>query len=189
MLDALPRTLMDEAAIRRTLERMAHEIVEKNGGTRDLALVGVVRKGDILATRLRELIEKIDGAQIPVGRLDITLYRDDLGRSGAHSVVRRTEIPFDITGRVLVLVDDVVYTGRTTRAALDALMDYGRPKAIRYAVLLDRGHRELPIQPDFVGQTVVTRRRERVKVLLREDGGVDQVCLMEAAENWIPGED
>jgi len=189
MLDSLPRRLMDEAALRRTVDRMAHEIVERNGGTGNLALVGVLRKGDYLARRLCEAIARIDGGTVPVGSLDITLYRDDLSRSNPTPTLRRTEIPFDITGRVLVLVDDVLYTGRTTRAALDALMDYGRPKAIRYAVLVDRGHRELPIQPDFVGLALETRPQERVKVHMREDAGKDEVWLMEAPVDWVPGED
>lgn len=189
MSEAFPRVLLDEAAVRRTLERVAHEILERNGGSRDLALVGVVRKGDILATRLREIIERVDGRSVPVGRLDITLYRDDFAKSGPHPVVRRTEIPFDLSEKTVVLVDDVVYTGRTTRAALDALMDYGRPRAIRFAVLVDRGHRELPIQPDHVGLLAETRRNERVKVFLREESGEDKVIHMEAAEGWRPGED
>lgn len=191
MPDTLPKVVMDEADIRRTIGRVAHEIVERNGGVAGLALIGVVRKGDYLAARLKEAITAIEpGAVIPVGRLDITLYRDDIGLAGHHPVVRRTEIPFDITGLTVVLVDDVVYTGRTTRAALDALNDFGRPRAIRFAALVDRGGRELPIQPDHVGQTVVVRPSERVKVELTEEtGNPDRVWLMQAHDGWVPGED
>jgi len=187
----LPRVVMSQADIRRTINRIAHEIVERNGGTAKLALVGVVRKGDLLAARLSAAIRSIDeNARIPVGSLDITLYRDDLGRNGFKPVVRRTEIPFDITGLTVVLVDDVVYTGRTTRAALDALNDFGRPKAIRFAVLVDRGNRELPIQPDHVGLLVNTLPAERVKVELKEETGEsDKVWHMEASKDWVPGED
>jgi pyrimidine operon attenuation protein/uracil phosphoribosyltransferase len=190
MAETLPRILLDEAATRRVLERMAYEIIEKNGGSEGLVLVGVVRKGDILAGRLRDIIERIEGVKVPVGRLDITLYRDDLGGPGPLPTVRKTEIPFDVSGMTLVLVDDVLYTGRTTRAALDALTDFGRPTAIRFAVLVDRGHRELPIQPDFVGHLIETRHDERVNVVLREDGnGQDAVWLLESGDDWVPGED
>ena len=190
MADTLPRKLLDEAATRRVLERMAYEIIEDNGGSDKLALVGVVRKGDFLAGRLREIIERLEGVSVPLGRLDITLYRDDLGGPGPLPTVRRTEIPFDVSGMTLVLVDDVLYTGRTTRAALDALTDFGRPRAIRFATLVDRGHRELPIQPDFVGHVIETRHDERVKVILKEDDNEeDAVWLMESEADWIPGED
>lgn len=191
MHHGLPRTVLDEAAIQRTISRIAHEIIEKNGGTGNLALVGVVQKGDLLAARLAQAFSAIEPkAKIPVGRLDITLYRDDLGRHGPTPVVRRTEIPFDIADMTVILVDDVVYTGRTTRAALEALHDLGRPRAIRFVALVDRGHRELPIQPDHVGITVETRAAERVKVELRENGAkADGVLLMEAHSGWVPGED
>ena len=191
MASGLPRVLMDGADIHRTLTRIAHEIVERNGGVSGLAIVGVVRKGDILAARLAEAIKAIEpGFEVPCGRLDITLYRDDIGKKGFAPVVRRTEIPFDITGLTVVLVDDVVFTGRTTRAALDALNDFGRPDAIRYAVLVDRGCRELPIQPDHVGLIVKTGPDERVKVELAEEtGGPDRVLLMEAQADWVPGQD
>lgn len=191
MSDSLPRVVMDEADVRRTVGRIAHEIVERNGGVANLALVGVVRKGDYLASRLRDALAAIEpGAEVPLGRLDITLYRDDIGMIGHHPVVRRTEIPFDITGMTVILVDDVVYTGRTTRAALDALNDVGRARAIRFVALVDRGGRELPIQPDHVGQAIVVRPTERVKVELTEDtGNPDRVWLMEAQAGWVPGED
>jgi pyrimidine operon attenuation protein / uracil phosphoribosyltransferase len=166
--------------VRRTLARMAHEILERNRGTEGLVLVGIVRKGDILAARLQGQIGRVEGVEVPVGRLDITLYRDDVFRSGSQAVLRPTEIPFDLDDRTVVLVDDVLYTGRTVRAALDALMDFGRPKAIQLAVLVDRGHRELPIQPDYVGHAIRTGREEAVEVRLREEGGEeDSVCLLE----------
>lgn len=185
------RVILDKAGIRRTIDRISHEIVEQNGGVSGLALVGVVRKGDILAARLRAALLNIDpAAEVPLGSLDITLYRDDLGKPGPKPLVRRSDIPFDITGLTMVLVDDVVYTGRTTRAALDALNDYGRPRAIRFAALVDRGGRELPIQPDFVGLTVSPLPAERVKVEFSEDGGVeDRVLIMDASPGWVPGED
>jgi pyrimidine operon attenuation protein/uracil phosphoribosyltransferase len=189
MSEELPRNIMDAAALKRTVERMAHEILEMEGGAEGLALIGVVRKGDYLAARLKTVIDRVEGANVPLGRLDITLYRDDLGRSGSSPVVRKTQIPFDITGKTIVLVDDVLFTGRTTRAALDAIMDYGRPKAIRFAVLVDRGYRELPIQPDFTGLKVLTRRGERVMVEMAEDGLEDSVYLMNAKAGWVPGED
>ncbi len=173
------RSLLNEAAIRRALARMAHEIVERNRGTEGLALVGVVRKGDLLAARLRDSIRQAEGVEIPVGRLDITLYRDDVFRSGPQAVLRPTEIPFALDDRIVVLVDDVLYTGRTARAALDALMDFGRPRAIQLAVLIDRGHRELPIQPDYVGHAIRTGRHEAVEVRLREEAGEDSVYLLE----------
>lgn len=191
MPSTLPRVIMNGADIGRTVTRIAHEILERNGGAAGLAVVGVVQRGAVLAERLKDALAKTDpGANIPFGSLDITLYRDDLGRQGKAPMVRKTEIPFDITGMTVVLVDDVVYTGRTTRAALDALNDFGRPRAIRYAVLVDRGGRELPIQPDHVGQTVKTGPSERVKVFFGEKSGEeDRVLLMEAQADWVPGQD
>jgi len=185
-----PQILLDEAALKRTLERIAHEILERNGGGAGLALVGVVRKGDVLASRIREIIRRAEGTEVPVGRLDITLYRDDFSSTGAQRTVHRTEIPFDINDFTVVLVDDVIYTGRTSRAALDALMDYGRPRAVRLAALVDRGHRELPIQPDHTGLVVATGREERVKLFLTELGeSGDKVVRMDAESGWTPGED
>jgi len=154
-----------------------------------LALVGVVRKGDMLAARLKKIIDRVAGGDIPVGSLDITLYRDDIDLMGSIPVVRATSIPFDITGRTLVLVDDVLFTGRTIRAALDALMDLGRPKAIRFAALVDRGSRELPIQPDYTGLSTHISIEERVKVELVEDGLSDGVFVYRAESGWVPGED
>lgn len=183
------RVLLNAAAVRRTLARIAHEILERNKGTENLALVGVVRRGDLLALRLRDQIRQAEGVEVATGRLDITLYRDDLARSGASPMLRPTEIPFAIDDCTVVLVDDVLYTGRTVRAALDALVDLGRPKAIQLAVLVDRGHRELPIQPDYAGHTVHTRQDEQIEVRLGEDPLDDAVFLLEPARDWTSGDE
>lgn len=171
--------VMDAERISRALTRIAHEIIEHNRGLADLALVGVRSRGVPIAQRLASDIKQITTEDIPVGALDITLYRDDLmGASvGIQPLVRKTEIPFSIDGRTIILVDDVLYTGRTTRAALDALIDFGRPKAIQLVVLVDRGHRELPIKADYVGKNVPTSRQQSVQVHLRELDGVDEVLL------------
>jgi pyrimidine operon attenuation protein/uracil phosphoribosyltransferase len=171
--------VMDAERISRALTRIAHEIHEHNRGLADLALVGVRSRGVPIAQRIAGDLGKISGEVIQVGALDITLYRDDLmGASvGITPLVRKTEIPFSIDGRTIVLVDDVLYTGRTTRAALDALTDFGRPKSIQLVVLVDRGHRELPIKADYVGKNVPTSRQESVQVKLRELDGVDEVVL------------
>jgi pyrimidine operon attenuation protein/uracil phosphoribosyltransferase len=170
---------MDADRIGRTLARIAHEIVERNKGVEDLALVGVRSRGVPLARRLARTIKEITGHEVPTGALDITLYRDDLMRHavGPQPVVRRTEIPFSIDGRKILLVDDVLYTGRTTRAALDALIDFGRPKAIQLIVLVDRGHRELPIKADYVGKNLPTALDESVQVRLQEIDDRDEVVL------------
>lgn len=175
--------VMDAERIARALTRIAHEILERNRGLADVALVGVRSRGVPIAHRLAGEIRAVTNEDIAVGALDITLYRDDLMRSavGPQPVVRKTEIPFSIDGRTIILVDDVLYTGRTTRAALDALVDFGRPKAIQLVVLVDRGHRELPIKADYVGKNVPTSRQESVQVRLRELDGVDEV-LLEASE-------
>jgi pyrimidine operon attenuation protein/uracil phosphoribosyltransferase len=172
---------MDADRIGRTLARIAHEILERNKGVEDLALVGVRRRGVPLARRLARTIKEITGNEIPTGALDITLYRDDLMRNAvaAQPLVRRTEIPFSIDSRKILLVDDVLYTGRTTRAALDALIDFGRPKAIQLIVLVDRGHRELPIKADYVGKNLPTSPEQSVQVLLQEIDGADEVLLQE----------
>jgi pyrimidine operon attenuation protein/uracil phosphoribosyltransferase len=171
--------VMDADRIGRTLARIAHEIVERNKGVDDLALVGVRSRGVPLARRLARSIKEITGDDVPTGSLDITLYRDDLMRHavGPQPVVRRTEIPFSIDGRKILLVDDVLYTGRTTRAALDALIDFGRPKAIQLIVLVDRGHRELPIKADYVGKNLPTALDESVQVRLQEIDDRDEVVL------------
>jgi len=170
---------MDAERISRALTRIAHEILEHNRGLSDLALVGVRSRGVPIAHRIAGDLKQITGTDIPVGALAITLYRDDLmGASvGITPLVRKTEIPFSIDGRTIVLVDDVLYTGRTTRAALDALTDFGRPKSIQLVVLVDRGHRELPIKADYVGKNVPTSRQESVQVHLLELDGVDEVLL------------
>lgn len=171
--------IMDADAIRRALTRIAHEILEKNQGTKDLVLIGIRRRGVPLARKIAQIIKEIEGTSVPLGILDITLYRDDLSQLGYQPVVRKTEVPFDITGKKVILVDDVLYTGRTVRAALDALIDLGRPKLIQLAVLIDRGHRELPIRADFVGKNVPTSRKEEISVSVQEIDGVDRVAIIE----------
>jgi len=163
----------------RSLTRIAHEIVERNRGIEDLALVGIRERGVPIARRIAKQLHEITGSDVPTGALDITLYRDDLMRQavGPQPLVRSTDIPFDLDDRVILLVDDVLYTGRTIRAALDALIDFGRPKAIQLVVLVDRGHRELPIKADYVGKNVPTSRRESVQVRLEEVDGHDEVVI------------
>jgi len=173
--------VLDEVALDRALTRIAHEILERNGGAKDLALVGLRTRGVTLAQRLAIKLAAIDGATVPVGTLDITLYRDDLDMRGAP-VIRGTDIPFSIKNKAVVLVDDVLYTGRTVRAALDALIDLGRPRMIQLAILIDRGHRELPIRPDFIGKNLPTSHRESVAVRLREHDGEDRVVIEEPEE-------
>jgi pyrimidine operon attenuation protein / uracil phosphoribosyltransferase len=168
---------MDEAEIRRALTRIAHEILERNKGAAQVALVGIAARGDDLARRLATEIRRIEGADVPVGVLDITFYRDDIGLRAEAPEVHETRIGFDITGRTVVLVDDVLYTGRTIRSAMDALVDFGRPRAVQLAVLVDRGHRELPIRADYVGKNVPTRTDEQVRVALREVDGADEVVV------------
>jgi len=171
--------IMDGAAIQRVLTRVAHEIVEKNKGTADLVLIGLRSRGVDLARRLSQRLKEIDGVDVPVGALDITLYRDDLGKGGPQPAVRRTEISFSIENKKVILVDDVLYTGRTIRAAMDGLMDLGRPRTIQLAVLVDRGHRELPIRADYVGKNVPTAKTEQVQVMLQEEDGVERVVILE----------
>jgi pyrimidine operon attenuation protein/uracil phosphoribosyltransferase len=170
---------MDADRMERTLVRIAHEIVERNRGVEELALVGIRARGVPLARRLSRRLRDITNEEVPCGALDITLYRDDLMRQavGPQPVVRRTEIPFSIDDRKILLVDDVLYTGRTIRAALDALIDFGRPKAIQLIVLVDRGHRELPIKADYVGKNVPTSRAQSVQVRIEELDGVDEVVI------------
>jgi pyrimidine operon attenuation protein/uracil phosphoribosyltransferase len=173
--------VLDEAALDRALTRIAHEILEKNDGAKDLAFVGLRTRGVTLAQRLAEKITRIDGTTLPVGTLDITLYRDDLDLRGAP-VIRGTDIPFSIKNKTVVLVDDVLFTGRTVRAALDALIDLGRPRMIQLATLIDRGHRELPIRPDYVGKNLPTSKKESVAVRLKEHDGEDRVVIEEPDE-------
>lgn len=168
---------MDAEAIRRAVLRVAHEILEKNKGTDNLCLVGIRNRGAFLAERLKEAIKQIESVEIPVGILDITLYRDDLTLVGAKPVLRETQINFDITDKKIILVDDVLYTGRTIRAALDALIDFGRPANIQLAVLIDRGHRELPIRADYVGKNIPTSKDQTVEVRLSEADGSEEVVV------------
>ncbi len=174
--------VMDEQGIDRALTRIAHEILEKTQRTEELALVGIRTRGVSLARRIADKIRAIEAVSPPVGTLDITLYRDDLGLLAEQPMVKATEIPFSIKGKTVVLVDDVLFTGRTIRAALDALIDLGRPRVIQLAVLVDRGHRELPIRPDYVGKNLPTSRREAVAVLLNEHDGEDRVVIQEPTE-------
>ncbi|MBI4982227.1 MAG: bifunctional pyr operon transcriptional regulator/uracil phosphoribosyltransferase PyrR [Candidatus Omnitrophica bacterium] len=171
--------ILDQEAIARALMRIAHEILEKNKGTELLCIIGIRNRGAYLAQRLAECVKKIDAVNIPVGILDITLYRDDLTLIAAQPVVHKTEINFDINEKNLILVDDVLYSGRTIRAALDALIDFGRPRTIQLAVLIDRGHRELPIRADYVGKNIPTAQTETVEVHLQECDGKDEVVIIE----------
>lgn len=171
--------LMSASEIERTLVRLAHEIVERNNGAEGLALVGILRRGLPLAQRLAALIARIESRPVPVGVLDITLYRDDLTPVGQKPLVKPTQIPFDINGLNVVLVDDVLYTGRTVRAALDALFDHGRPRRVQLCALIDRGHRELPVEATFVGKYVQTTAREIIEVKLTEVDGSERVLLVE----------
>lgn len=177
-----PPEIMDADDIRRALTRIAHEIIERNRGAQNLALVGILTRGVPLARRLSQLIESIEGIKIPVGALDITPYRDDR-RERNTGDTDATDIPFAIDGQRIVLVDEVIYTGRTVRAAMDGLMERGRPAAIQLAVLIDRGHREVPVRPDYVGKNVPTSHRERVTVRLRDPDSVERVVI----EKWPEG--
>jgi pyrimidine operon attenuation protein/uracil phosphoribosyltransferase len=172
--------LLDAEDVRRALARIAHEIIERNKGAERVALVGIANRGDDLARRLAQQIVEIEGAKVPVGTLDITFYRDDIGMKAEAPEVHETHVDFDINGATVVLVDDVLFTGRTIRAAMDALMDFGRPRKIQLAVLVDRGHRELPIRADFVGKNVPTGRAQDVRVLVHELDGEDAVVVEEA---------
>lgn len=172
--------IMNEDRMRRTLTRIAHEIIERNKGVKDLVMVGIRTRGIPLAERIARGIEQIEGVAVPIGILDITLYRDDLAKKSLQPQVHSTRIPFNLNGKHVVLVDDVLYTGRTVRAAMDALIDLGRPRTIQLAVLIDRGHRELPIRADYVGKNVPTSsEREQVSVRLREVDQIDEVVIEE----------
>jgi pyrimidine operon attenuation protein / uracil phosphoribosyltransferase len=176
--------VMDGERVGRSLTRIAHEIIERNRGVADIALVGVRTRGVPLARRLAASLRQIAGTDVPCGALDITLYRDDLMRHavGPQPIVRSTDIPFSIDDRHIILVDDVLFTGRTIRAALDALIDFGRPQTIQLVVMVDRGHRELPIKADYVGKNVPSSRRETVQVKLAEIDGIDEVTIDQVAE-------
>jgi pyrimidine operon attenuation protein/uracil phosphoribosyltransferase len=169
--------VMDADDVRRAITRIAHEILERNGGVDSLAIVGIQTRGAYLARRIAEVIGDIEGVQVPVGILDITLYRDDLQTIAEQPVVNESDIPFDVQGKTIVLVDDVLYTGRTVRAALDEIIDFGRPKSVQLAVVVDRGHRELPIRADYVGKNVPTSESETVAVQILEKDGADDVLI------------
>jgi pyrimidine operon attenuation protein/uracil phosphoribosyltransferase len=173
---------MSSSEIERTLVRLAHEIVERNNGSENLGLVGIKRRGVPLAERIGKLIETIEKKPVDTGVLDISFYRDDLSTAGPRPVVEKGEVGFDVNGRDIILMDDVLYTGRTIRAALDALFDHGRPKSVQLLVLIDRGHRELPIEARFIGRTVPTSRKEIIEVKLREIDNDEQVILVELAD-------
>ncbi len=178
MTERIKAEVMDDQAIARAVTRIAHEVIEANRGAEDVAIVGIMTRGAPLARRLAGRIRDIEGVDVPVGDLDISFYRDD-ATVRLNPEVHRSEIPFDIEGRRVVLVDDVLFTGRTIRAAMDAVMDYGRPASVQLAVLVDRGHRELPIRADYVGKNVPTSRSERVRVRLGEEDGTDAVLICE----------
>ena len=178
--------VMDADGIERSLTRIAHEILEKNKGAGNIAIVGIVTRGDLLAKRLVDKIEQIEGVRVPLGRLDISFYRDDFATYVSPEVLS-TDIMFDIDGRDVVLVDDVLYTGRTIRAALDALMDIGRPETVQLAVLIDRGHRQLPIRADFVGKNVPSAKDENVRLFLEETDGKSEVEILATEKGKRPG--
>jgi pyrimidine operon attenuation protein/uracil phosphoribosyltransferase len=171
--------VLDQEGLNRSIIRIAHEILEKNKGTAGLCLIGIRNRGVFIAQRLAAAIKQIEGKDVQVGALDITLYRDDLALAQGRAIVRKTEIEFDINDQNIVLVDDVLYTGRTIRAALDALVDFGRPKSIQLAVLADRGHRELPIRADYAGKNIPTAKNESIEVHLQEADGKDEVVIVE----------
>lgn len=171
--------IMNEDDIRRALVRISHEIVERNKGVENLVIVGVARRGDHLAKRIAKIIEEIENAKIPAGTIDITLYRDDVNLFDHRPKVSKTDIPFEINDKRVILVDDVLHKGRSARAAIDGLMDFGRPAAIQLAVLVDRGHRELPIAADYIGKNIPTARKEWIEVGLKEQDGEDRVAISE----------
>jgi pyrimidine operon attenuation protein/uracil phosphoribosyltransferase len=170
---------MTEDEIRRALVRISHEIVERNKGVEDLVIIGVVRRGNYLARRIAKIIEEIENVKVPVGTMDITLYRDDVNLFDRRPTATKTDIPFGIDGKRVILVDDVLHKGRSVRAALDGLMDFGRPDSIQLAVLIDRGHRDLPIAADYVGKNIPTSRKEWIEVALKEQDGIDKVSIAE----------
>lgn len=174
--------VLDSTAIQRAITRISHEILECHQGTENIVIVGIRTRGVFLAERIREQIKKIEGKEIPFGILDITLYRDDLGEIGPGPQVLQTELPFDVTNTKIILVDDVLYTGRTIRAALDAITDFGRPLLIQLAVLIDRGHRELPIKADYVGKNIPTSKKQQVILHMTEKDASDEVLVIEKSE-------
>lgn len=184
---SLKAEIMDESSIFRAITRISHEIIEKNKGVENLVLIGIQRRGVPLARLIAEKIKEVEGRTVPVGILDITFYRDDLSMLAEHPVVNGTEINFPITERKVVLVDDVIYTGRTARAAMEAVMDMGRPKLVQLAILIDRGHRELPIRADYVGKNVPTSRNEVINVRLKEVDGINAVTLSDTEKDETHG--
>jgi len=183
-VEDLHKVVLDRDDLRRTLVRIAHEIIEKNPGGENLALVGIHTRGALLAARLHTLVGELSGGDVPIGDLDISFYRDDMdGREPASApVVHASHLDFDLEGRTVILVDDVLFTGRTARAGIEALFDYGRPGRVQLAVLIDRGHRELPIRPDYVGKNLPTSREERVYVRMEESDGFDEVAIGQPLE-------
>lgn len=173
--------IMTEDEMRRALVRISHEIVERNKGVEDIVIIGVARRGDHLAKRIAKIIEEIEGTKVPVGTIDITLYRDDVNLFERKPLASKTDIPFEINNKKIILVDDVLHKGRSVRAALDGLMDFGRPASIQLAILIDRGHRELPISADYVGKNIPTSRKEWINVELKELDGHDRVSIAEEA--------
>ncbi|TET66764.1 MAG: bifunctional pyr operon transcriptional regulator/uracil phosphoribosyltransferase PyrR [Candidatus Zixiibacteriota bacterium] len=169
--------IMDEVAVSRTITRIAHEIIERNGGVGDMVIIGIRTRGAILADRLASEIERIEKVALPIGVMDITLYRDDVQNKLEQPLVQKTEILFQVADKIVILVDDVLFTGRTARAALDAIIDFGRPRSIQFAVLIDRGHRELPIRADYIGKSLSTTLEEKVVVKIKEEDGIDGVLL------------
>ncbi|MBI3756312.1 MAG: bifunctional pyr operon transcriptional regulator/uracil phosphoribosyltransferase PyrR [Deltaproteobacteria bacterium] len=171
------KNILDEKGVERALTRIAHEIIEKNKGLEDVVFLGIPTRGVHIAKRLRDIFKAIEGVILPVGSVDATLYRDDIGMKHDQPVLKEMEIPVSIENKKIVIVDDVLFTGRTIRAAMNVIMDFGRPGSIQLAVLIDRGHRELPIRPDYVGKNVPTSTQEKVKVHLKETDGVDEVIV------------
>ncbi len=181
----LEKIILSSEDIQRALVRIAHEIVERNKGAHELVFVGMQTRGVPLAKRLAHFIQEVEGITIPVGALDITLYRDDLSSLNLKPIVQRTDIPANITDKRVILVDDVLYTGRSIRAAMDALIDLGRPKSIQLVVLIDRGHRELPIRADYAGKNIPTSRYEEIQVYIKEIDGRDEVAILNRQENRL----
>lgn len=175
-------TVLDKSGIKRTLQRISHEIIEKNQGVDGLVVIGIRARGAYLAERIAENLRQIEGKDVPVGAMDITMYRDDLSEVAEQPVVGSTDINFDITAKKIILVDDVLFTGRTVRCALSELIDFGRPANIQLAVLIDRGHRELPIRPDFVGKNIPTTADESVEVRIKEVDGAEEVVIVEGKD-------
>jgi pyrimidine operon attenuation protein/uracil phosphoribosyltransferase len=171
------RQVMDEVAVSRTITRIAHEVIERNGGVEEMVIIGIRTRGAILAERLASEIERIERVTLPIGVIDITLYRDDVQSKLQQPLVQKTEILFQVADKTVILVDDVLFTGRTVRAALDAIIDFGRPRSIQLAVLIDRGHRELPIRADYVGKNLATAKDQQVVVKMKEEDGTDGVLL------------